>query len=589
MKELPIHLKLNKPTVTTAKGLTAWGIAGIVSALLIGVSLYHIIYANRIIPGTKIAHIPVGGLTQKQALTKLQKYIDPNLNIHVIEGSRETIIKADELQTEYDLDTSIQAAFNLGRTGHFMDDSLTKVQCLTKTKNLPLELVWDKDIVKPLLQQKLGIQEVEPRDATFQFEGGILKIVEESPGHTYNFEEINQSIDTALKFQTGTSITIKEKALEPVINAEDLEGIQNTVLNIIQSPIKIKAEDKSLVITPEEHLKLLEIVKDPKNQQTRIQAEETEVAELAENVISKLEEPPRGHVTIEENGQLDVEIVKPGWIVKREGLTNILEKTLNREGVTEVVVPVREISKEDISNYGIKELIGKGESSFRGSDSARIHNLTLATQKASGVIVPPGEIFSLSQAIGDITSETGFKTAWIISNGRTQKGIGGGVCQVSTTVFRAILNSGLPVIERHAHSYRVGYYEQDQPVGFDAAVFPPKVDLKFKNDTENYVLVQGHVNKDEYKIVFEIFGTDDGREVEISKPEIYNVSPPPPAKYIETDTLPKGTTKQIDFPAWGATSVFKRTVKKNGDILFEETYKSVYRPWQAIYLVGTKD
>ncbi len=185
-------------------------------------------------------------------------------------------------------------------------------------------------------------------------------------------------------------------------------------------------------------------------------------------------------------------------------------------------------------------------------------------------------------------SSTGYDSAWIISGGRTVLGTGGGVCQTSTTMFRAALNSGLPVVERHAHAYRVSYYENDQPIGFDAAIYQPAVDLKFRNDTPNYVLVQTETIPEENKIAFRIYGTPDGREVEITEPIITGVSGAPAPKYEDTDTLAKGVVKQVDFAAPGATSVFSRKVTKDGNILFEETYRSVYRPWQAVFLVGTK-
>jgi len=155
-------------------------------------------------------------------------------------------------------------------------------------------------------------------------------------------------------------------------------------------------------------------------------------------------------------------------------------------------------------------------------------------------------------------------------------------------MFRAALNSGLPVVERHAHAYRVSYYENDQPIGFDAAIYQPAVDLKFRNDTPNYVLVQTETIPEENKIAFRIYGTPDGREVEITEPIITGVSGAPAPKYEDTDTLAKGVVKQVDFAASGATSVFSRKVTKDGNILFEETYRSVYRPWQAVFLVGTK-
>ncbi len=251
------------------------------------------------------------------------------------------------------------------------------------------------------------------------------------------------------------------------------------------------------------------------------------------------------------------------------------------------IVPVEpKVKLSDINTFGIEELIASGSSSFRGSIWQREHNIVLATQRLSGTVVPRDKIFSFNRALGEVSVATGYKQSYIIKDGRTILGDGGGVCQVSTTLFRAVLNAGLPIVERHAHSYRVGYYEQDSKPGFDATVFAPSVDFKFKNNTPAYVLIEGKVDRKRKKLYFYLYGKKDGRRVFISKPRIYDVVPPPEPLYIEDPTLPPGAVKQIDFPAWGAKVVFTYRVERDGKILFRKVFKSVYKPWQAVYLVG---
>ncbi len=205
-----------------------------------------------------------------------------------------------------------------------------------------------------------------------------------------------------------------------------------------------------------------------------------------------------------------------------------------------------EVTNEEANNLGITEKIGEGTSHFAGSIANRIYNLTLAATRLNGILIKPGEVFSFNKALGDVSVFTGYKQAYVIQNGRTVLGDGGGVCQVSTTLFRAILNAGLPVVERNQHAYRVSYYEQDSGPGIDAAIYTPTLDLKFKNDTGNYILIQAYVNPDEYKLTFELYGTKDGREVFIGKPVILSQSPAPEPLYQDDPTLPKGVIKQID-------------------------------------------
>ncbi len=260
--------------------------------------------------------------------------------------------------------------------------------------------------------------------------------------------------------------------------------------------------------------------------------------------------------------------------------------------ITQITVPIKitepKITTEKANKYGIVELIGSGNSTFYHSIPGRIHNVALASSRINGALVAPGEEFSFVKTLGDVSAYTGYKQAYIISGGKTILGDGGGVCQVSTTLFRALLNAGLPITERHPHAYRVGYYEQNSPAGIDAATYVPTVDLKFKNDTDHYILIQAVVDLDNLALTFNLYGKSDGRVSEISTPVISNISPAPPDVYQDDPTLPVGTIKQVDFAAAGAKAVFTRKVTKNGKEILNDTFVSVYRPWQAIYLKGTK-
>ena len=280
--------------------------------------------------------------------------------------------------------------------------------------------------------------------------------------------------------------------------------------------------------------------------------------------------------------------------LKKEIRKNIKQLMTNRESkILAMEVPMKilkpDVTTEEANNLGIVEEIGSGKSTFIGSIPNRVFNINLATSRINGVLVAPGDEFSFAKSIGDVSKFTGYKEAFIIQGGKTVLGDGGGVCQVSTTLFRAILNSGLPITERHPHAYRVGYYEQDSLPGFDATVYVPTVDLKFKNDTEKHILIQGYVDPINMSLTFTLYGKKDGRKVAITKPTITNVVPAPPPLYQDDPSLPKGVNKQIDFAAPGGRSVFTRTVIKDGHVIISDTFVSNYRPWQAVYLRGTKE
>ncbi len=243
---------------------------------------------------------------------------------------------------------------------------------------------------------------------------------------------------------------------------------------------------------------------------------------------------------------------------------------------------------EKANSFGIKELIGRGYSEFQGSIPGRIHNVALAASRINGVLIPPGETFSFNDAIGDISAATGYQSAYIIKEGRTVLGDGGGVCQVSSTMFRAALNAGLPIAERQAHAYRVHYYEEGgfKP-GLDATVFSPSVDLKIKNDTPAHILIQTKTDTKNFTLTFELYGTSDARSSEISNHIVWGQTPPPPALYQDDPTLKAGVVKQVDWAASGAKASFDYRVTRGNEVLQNTTFVSNFRPWQAVFLRGT--
>ena len=326
-------------------------------------------------------------------------------------------------------------------------------------------------------------------------------------------------------------------------------------------------------------------------------------SELLENVLKPFrekiyKEPINAEFAIENNrvvkfsqsedGQtLDIDKVKK-FVLDRIELIIKSNEVKHFEYSLPTISIKPEITTEEVNDYGIVEKIGEGVSYFAGSIPNRIHNIGHAASKIDGTLVAPGEVFSFNEHVGDISRLSGYKEAYVISGGRTVLGDGGGVCQVSTTLFRAMLDAGVPIEERHAHSYRVGYYEQQSPVGIDATIYVPSVDLKFKNDTGTYILIVSDFSAEQQKLVFSLYGKSDGRISQVSDPVILSRSAPPEPVYEDDPTLPVGTTKQVDFAASGANVQFTRTVTRNGEVLIDETFSSRYSPWRAVFKVGTQ-
>ncbi|HOM78002.1 MAG TPA: VanW family protein [bacterium] len=555
-------------------------------------SVYHLVYANKIIPGVTVANIKIGGKTAKEAESILYSLIKTPDTIE-IKDSKENLtfeISTREILHDYNIENTVREAFLIGRTKNFFLDTKNKLWGLVKKIECPLAFSVEDTILNQKLNQIKGKVDDPAEKAFYYFdEEERLQIHAEKHGKKVDIQELTQRLLEKFERADFSYLEIPIKPDIASITRVDLEKIKYQVEPLLKEKLTIKHNDKIWEIDPLEKLDFLEVKKE-KNI-LKLTLNNQALNNLQKTLEAQINVLPRGRVNKEsEDGLvLDFELLGEGEELDTTKFSTDFEKAFFN-GDKEVILSTRITEKTtDVSKYGITKLIGYGESNYAGSSSSRASNLILAAERASGVLVPPGGIYSLNKSVGPINANTGFNSAWVIASGRTVLGAGGGVCQTSTTLFRAVLNSGLPVIERHAHDYRVGYYEKDQPAGFDAAIYQPSLDMKFKNDTENYVLVQAYAIPDQTKLIFKIYGTPDGREVQITEPVITGVTPPPPTEYQETDTLKKGVMQQIDFSAWGATSVFSRKVTKNDETLFEETYRSVYRPWKAIFLVGTAD
>ena len=203
-----------------------------------------------------------------------------------------------------------------------------------------------------------------------------------------------------------------------------------------------------------------------------------------------------------------------------------------------------EVTLEKINDLGIETLLARGESDFRGSSNARIHNIKTGASKFNGAIIKPGEEFSFNKILGDVNEKMGYQPELVIKGGQTIPEYGGGLCQLSTTVFRAAILAGLPITERRPHSFPVKYYN---PQGFDATIYPGVTDLKFINDTGKHILLQTRI--DGTQLIVEFYGSNDGRQVAMDGPYQYDqkANGSMKAYFILTISYPNGEKKEERF------------------------------------------
>ena len=235
---------------------------------------------------------------------------------------------------------------------------------------------------------------------------------------------------------------------------------------------------------------------------------------------------------------------------------------------------------------GVTHLFASGTSNFAGSPDFRVANIVNGARRLDGQVIKPGAIFDFNRAVGGITEKTGFVLGYIIKNGTLEKDVGGGICQVSTTIFRAAYQGGLPIVERNWHSYRVHYYD---PLGLEATVYEPWKNFKFRNDTGAPLYIRAFWNVRRKWLTFNLYGTRPDRKAWVSKATITRSLPPGPARFIADDKTRFGRTRLIDTAQPGFDLYVTRVVTFNDGRKLRDTMRSIYQPWGQIWGVHPQD
>jgi vancomycin resistance protein YoaR len=585
------HKKVKKVSLKQKKVLVAVGLIPL--TLIISFCFYVLFFSQKIYPGVFIAGIDVSGKTKEEAVGLLKEKIVAPEKITLTKDGQVYEIYLKEVGFNYDFYATADKAYYLDRSGDVIKNIYQKVLTIKRRVDLPLIYSIKEDDFNKTIDQISDEVAVKPVYPSAKVVSGKVVIEKGKKGEELNKEKLLLDIQDSLSQAKSASISITTNFVDVTISDVQALIFEERVNKLLAKTLSISFEDSEFNYAKESLFDLLE----PKGGYDK-----EEVSKVVENVSSKINRSPQNPIFTFVSGDgnsgrvQEFAPAKDGVEVNKEKLTEQILTSLEeleREDKNEVVITPQvsstpsEYQTGEVNNLGIKELIGRGKSRFIGSIASRIHNISLASSKFNGILVKPGETFSFNSTLGDVSAETGYQQAYIIKEGATILGDGGGVCQVSTTIFRAVLAAGLPVIERRAHAYRVSYYEQDSPPGFDATVYDPSPDFKFKNDTPAHILIQTKVDTKAKTLVFEIYGTSDGRVSSTTKPTVRDVTPPPEDLYIDDPTLPAGQVKQIDWKAWGAKVSFKYTVVRNNETIYEKTFNSNFQPWQAKYLRGT--
>lgn len=541
---------------------------------------YQILMQDKFYPITLIGDQNISFLTKAQAKEKFREVFAKRSQQQITFTYPQNTFTIDLSSLSPNLGTDeIENTLTIQHNGNFLSLAKLQLQNLLFSQNLNPKVNLNLDNQASIISKQV---DKEPQDATLI--GREIKKGED--GLVLDKDRLKDAIANYLvsgKYQMDLPL----KLLHPKITTQNVLHAKQTLENLDKEAINLKFEGNIWVLDSKQVLPLLDLTS---SEDIPLDKEKinTYISKIAQSLDQDVQES-----LFEFNPDTKrVNVFKPSQEGRKLDQSKTYQMIVDAltGGSKNINLPVDKIEPkiqtQDVNSLGIRELIGRGISNFAGSIPNRAYNVGLTATKLNGVLIPPGETFSFNKTVGDITAATGFKQAYVIKEGRTVLDDGGGVCQDSTTLFRAVLNAGLPVIKRTAHAYRVGYYEQGFPPGLDATVFYPSVDFQFKNDTPAHILIQAYTYGT--TLYIDLYGTSDGRVAYLTKPIITDQTPPPPDLRQDDPTLPKGTVKQVDFSAWGANVRFGRTVTRDGQELIKETWYSSFKPWQAVYLIGTQ-
>jgi vancomycin resistance protein YoaR len=575
-------------------------------------------YSDKIYPGIKIGELDLGGKSIIEAKNLIDNQIKKIRNSGLQFRYNAKIITIPIETNSFDADLSyslltfdqqktILLAYGDGPSRTFGYYLLTYFK-LISPKTINVAYLLDEEKIKTLINNNFPELNIEPVNAYFSVSGNNslefkLQSNREQPGKEIDYRLVLSNLNNNLNNLKNDQIIIKTSSKYPTVRQIDLLGLDSKIKEIINrgdltlqlnpatSTIKnIEETATSTQLWEISSYKIAAWISAQNiNNQPSISLDQDKIKQYLKTYVSPAidQEPVRSRFKIV-NGRIS------SWQKGKDGQQLDLEATaaqmtkniLNGQTSSDLIIkiiPVENLITDDYSN--IKELIGTGKSVFTGSPANRIHNINVGAAALHGLLIKPGEEFSLIKALGEIDAKSGYLQELVIKGDKTVPEYGGGLCQIGTTIFRTALASGLPITMRQNHSYRVSYYE---PAGTDATIYDPKPDLRFINDTGNYILIQTRIIKN--NLYFDFWGTSDGRTVTTTTPVIYNIVKPEPAKIIETDSLKAGEKKCTESSHNGADAYFDYTVvyPKNSTTtpIQKRRFSSHYIPWQAVCLVG---
>jgi vancomycin resistance protein YoaR len=476
----------------------------------------------------------------------------------------------------YDIEKTVDQAFLIGRNPNILLGIKERLVLGFFQKNILLEITTDEKLDNFLTSSSNKLNQPVGR-SLIAWDNGLKYIPGENGQRLMIAETKKAILKNATHLEAEDSLKIK--SIEPAVVLSDKEFM--ALEKKVRDPLVLRYKESVWKITPQEMISWIRLenkevesasyalwLLDETSIKTSV--DEQEVGYFVSKFASEIDVPKKNALLkIEDGRAVAFSLERDGLELDQSDTVEKIAKAINstdkREVNLRVLTHKPEIREDNIGQLGINENIGVGYSNFEGSTKNRIHNIRTGASKFNGVIVKPGEEFSFNSILGPVDASTGYAPELVILRDKTVPEYGGGLCQVSSTAFRAALNSGLTILERYNHAYPVRYYA---PYGTDATIYLPKPDFRFKNDTSSHILIQTSISGSTLK--FEFYGTKTGKEVKFSGnsnglgsvANVENVSP-----YIyDKDLRGPGSFK----------SVWYRFIYENGNLIKTDKFFSNY-------------
>jgi vancomycin resistance protein YoaR len=578
-------------------------------ALLLGALLttYQARHSGRILTGVSVYGVDLSQMTPDEAATALAQVLTYSREgqitlVNPITGEKKTYAPA-ELGIVLDVSATAEAAYAIGRDGNPLQRLQDSFQSWYYGREVAPVIVFDEGRLDQAISPVVDAIEQDAVSATLDISSGTAAYTPSQVGRFIDRVQLREGLAAAAAELRPAEVELLVHEVVPPVydspqTAERISGLLTEPIRFYFPQPLADLDLDGVTLTPEEMAAWtrVELVTLPDGRQEhRVFIDENAARNWLAQFNNRIYREPTNARFYFNDDTRELVLVSPHTNGRELDIdATVAGMTANlAAGNHEIPLVMRDIvpvvnANATAAELGITELITETTTWFYGSSDERKHNIARAAANFYGIVVAPGEEFSFNRYLGSISEADGYEEGLIIVGGRTIKGVGGGVCQVSTTLYQTAFWSGFPIVERWEHGYMVNYYNDGEGPGMDATVFSPIVDFRFINNTPHHLLIENYYNEEFQSLTFKFYSTSLGRTVLKEEPVFTNETPAPEDDIWEFDPeLPEGTVAQYDYATGGATVSVKRTVlNAEGQTLEERVFESNYIPWPNVYRYG---